>query len=44
MKAIPYMANSPNSAGHQGLKPLRFGFLKVAAEAATHKDAIKMDD
>jgi len=38
------MAGSPNSVGRQGLKPSRFGFLKVAAEAATHKDAIKIDD
>jgi hypothetical protein len=44
MEAIPYMASPQNSVGRQGLKPSRFGFLKVAAEAATHKDAIMTDD
>ncbi len=34
-------ARRANSIGHQGLKPLFFEFLNVAAEAATHKDQVR---
>ena len=35
------MAGRPDSIGHQGLKPLFFWRLNVAAEAATHKDYLR---
>jgi hypothetical protein len=38
LKSISRMAVHPSSTEPQGLKPLFFGSLDVAAEAATHKD------
>jgi hypothetical protein len=37
------MAGHPNSMGLQGLKPLFFSPLNVAAEAAPHKDTTHED-
>jgi len=39
--AIPWMEIHANFEGGQGLKPLFFRRLNVAAEAATHKDHLR---
>jgi hypothetical protein len=38
LEAISQMASHPNSVARQGLKPLFFRYVNVAAEAATHND------
>ena len=40
LEPISLRTGHPNSIGLQGLKPLFFRPLNVAAEAATHKDCL----